>query len=98
MTRSITPFKTTFIILAAFAVGCAATQVASQLVVPTARAGTTPTRWEYMCLNANENITENLNKLGADGWELAAATGYGYAKLTPITVAQERMVWCFKRA
>ena len=81
------------LVLASFVIGCGAAQLASsqrvaRLVVPDARAGTNPTRWEYTC---SENLTANdLNALGAKGWELAAAAGPAYDHTQPI--------WCFKRA
>jgi hypothetical protein len=56
-----------------FIVGCATGGVAAQLVVPPARAGSTPTRWEYQCAFEDADaarVTTTLNKLGAEGWEL----------------------------
>lgn len=61
----------------AFAIGC----VTEALIVPPVRAGTNPTRWEYKCLVAMDP-EEDGNKLGMQGWELAAVTGGR---------------WCFKR-
>lgn len=56
-----------------FIVGCATGSVAAQLVVPPARAGTAPTRWEYHCLSIGGGaVTSTLNKLSAEGWELAS--------------------------
>ncbi len=58
-----------------FIVGCAAGGVAAQLVALTVRAGTTPARWEYLCLRVGTNgggMTSSLNKPGAEGWELAS--------------------------
>jgi hypothetical protein len=66
--------------LVAFVFGC----VTEALVVPPVRAGTNPTRWEYKCFDAL-NPEENANKLGAQGWELAAAEGGASG------------TWCFKR-
>jgi hypothetical protein len=55
--------------------GCATGGVAAQLVVPPVRASTSPTRWEYHCAGAKTSddggVTSTLNKLGAEGWELA---------------------------
>jgi hypothetical protein len=58
-----------------FVIGCATGGVAAQLVVPPVRAGTSPTRWEYQCAaiyKDADRITAALNKLGAEGWELAS--------------------------
>jgi hypothetical protein len=63
--------------------------------VPPARAGTNPTRWEYMCLQSTDQITANANRLGAEGWELAAASGAGWGQGV---FADHVMVWCFKRS
>ncbi len=82
----------TSIALVALLVGCGASAVASQLVIPKARAGTSPTRWEYLCLVAQPEVTnrtksdvETFNRAGAEGWELAAVGGVG------------DVAWCFKR-
>jgi hypothetical protein len=64
------------------------------LVVPPAHAGTNPTRWEYVCTEGSERITASSNRLGAEGWELAAAAGAGWG--SGITAGQT-MIWCFKR-
>jgi hypothetical protein len=64
----------------AFVLGC----VTKAIVVPPARAGTNPTRWEYRCVKAF-NPEEDANKLGAEGWELGSAVGVAPA------------LWCFKR-
>ena len=87
--------KTTFTIIIAFGVGCGASQIGSQFVVAPARAGTSPTRWEYDCRNAEDGITDMANKLGAQGWELAAGAGAGWGATF---VHGERLTWCFKRA
>jgi hypothetical protein len=63
------------IIAIVFVVGCATGGVAAQLVVPPVRAGTAPTRWEYQCAAVDypdADIGATLNKLGAEGWELAS--------------------------
>ena len=63
------------IIAIVFVIGCVTGGVAAQLVVPTVRAGTSPTRWEYQCATADrdaEDVTGTLNKLGAEGWELVS--------------------------
>jgi hypothetical protein len=70
-------------------VGCAAERV---LVVPPARAGTAPQRWEYSCINANDGVTQQANQFGQQGWELAAAAG------GPNTWnGLPSTIWCFKR-
>lgn len=66
----------------AFAAGC----VASQLVVPHARAGVAAARWEYMCIDAWGGVTHSANQLGKEGWEMSAAAG-----------TSDHMMWCFKR-
>jgi hypothetical protein len=62
------------------AIGCAA----APFVVPPARAGTNPQKWEYMCFQENERpvVAEKANKAGAEGWEMALNEG---------------AFWCFKR-
>ncbi len=79
----------TGIALAAFLAGCGASAVASQVVIPKARAGTNPARWEYLCLKAQPELdsrrtsdVEAFNRAGAEGWELAGVDSAG---------------WCFKR-
>jgi hypothetical protein len=76
-----------------FVVGCATGGVAAQLVVPPVRAGTAPTRWEYHCAGAETTddggVTSTLNKLGAQGWELAS--------MAPAN-APNRYLVCTKRA
>jgi hypothetical protein len=82
------PMKHSGIIAIVFVIGCATGGIAAQLVVPPARAGTSPTRWEYQCARVDTEVADvaaNLNRLGAEGWELvsvAPATSsrgtYGY--------------------
>lgn len=85
-----------------FLIGCATGGVASQLVapvVPAARAGTNPTRWEYFCLTVNHrqgSLTAEMNKAGAAGWELVSVApqqsiARGYS-------SDEGMLFCAKRA
>lgn len=58
-----------------FVLGCATGGVASKFVVPPARAGTNPTRWEYVCTNVGADaLTQRVNELGQQGWELATTT------------------------
>jgi FlaG/FlaF family flagellin (archaellin) len=49
-------------------------------------------RWSYACVKANDasSAHEQANKLGAEGWELAAATLSG-------GVGIQQAIWCFKR-
>jgi len=75
-----------------FVLGCAVGGAASQLVVPPARAGTTPIRWEYLCTNGA--TAEQMNQVGAAGWELVTAVplnpGGGWRDAD--------LGFCFKRA
>jgi hypothetical protein len=74
--------KTFAVLLVVFFAGCAAERL---LVVPPARAGTNPQRWEYACKDArgDENVTKMANEKGQQGWELSASGPYA--------------AWCFKR-
>ena len=90
--------KQHILIAMVFVVGCAAGSVAGRLVVPSVRAGTSPTRWEYQCATVpeNEDDTTALNKLGAEGWELvsfAPAKSAGTVSLHVVEYA-----FCAKRA
>ena len=73
------------IIAIVFVVGCATSGVAAQLVVPPVCAGAVPTRWEYKCAEAgfiaDGTLAANLNKLGAEGWELASMESLGFNRL-----------------
>jgi hypothetical protein len=82
--------KNVLLLAAAVVVGCAASPAVSQLVVPPARAQGPVQKWEYLCERMDEQITPTANKLGQQGWDLAAAAGYGAS-------ATGQMVWCFKR-
>lgn len=75
----------------AFLAGCLARET---FIVPPARAGTSPTRWEYECMEETENVAANADKYGAKGWELAAAAGAGWGSGI---AAGHSMKWCFKR-
>jgi hypothetical protein len=71
----------------AFLLGCVTSELAPY-VVPPARAGTTPQRWEYICKPASlpDEITEIANAYGKAGWEMVGGAGQaGW------------MRWCFKR-
>jgi hypothetical protein len=73
------------LLLGVFLLGCAA----EDLVVPPARAGTSPTRWEYACKTgyAESDVATIANKFGPEGWELAGVgSAFGGGS-----------VWCFKR-
>jgi TolA-binding protein len=76
------------LLVLAFLLGCGATMVAQNYVVPPAKAQNVQ-RWEYTCTQANTDFVDFsemnsvLNQHGAQGWELAQI--------------QSQMV-CFKRA
>jgi hypothetical protein len=72
----------TGIVLATFVVGCGAGAFASQLAIPSARAGTSPTRWEYLWIRSPDN--DEMNKAGAEGWELATVSGALYCLKRPL--------------
>jgi hypothetical protein len=75
------------VLLLGIVVGCAAGATGRGLIVPPARAGTTPQRWEYACakIGSSEQAEMAANALGQQGWELAAGGGGGY------------VLFCFKR-
>jgi hypothetical protein len=75
--------KKTALLLGVFFLGCAA----ERLIVPPARAGTSPMRWEYTCKIewGDKDVTRMANEFGTQGWELTAAGGSG------------NTMWCFKR-
>jgi hypothetical protein len=65
-----------------FLAGCATAGVAGHLVPPV-RAGTTPQKWEYHCVQYwGHPAPADLNAIGAQGWEL---------------VANSQNEFCFKR-
>ena len=72
-----------------FLFGCATGGVASQLVVPPAKAGAAVTTWDYYCIDfdsGEENqIETGLKEAGGQGWELA-------------TVNSNNGIHCLKRA
>ena len=72
--------KIAAVLVAVFAAGC----VAAHVIVPPARAGTAPQRWEYAChtLHDESGLEDTANKYGVQGWEMSAAVG---------------SLWCFKR-
>ena len=77
-----------------FLIGCAVGGASSRLVVPQARAGTNPTRWEYHCIDGSDELGVNSNKMGEQGWELAAGAGAGSG--TGVG-SSNTFVGCFKR-
>jgi hypothetical protein len=80
-----------FLVCVVFLVGCMAGGITSQLVVPKANAqqAAVLTKWEVFCISEHDEkaITEEGNKLGAEGWEIVGGDGLGAATN-----------WCFKRA
>lgn len=81
-----------------FILGCATGGVASQLVIPPARAGTPPTRWEYLCGIDRADYDQlvdvkTFNRAGAEGWELAAMV----SPRPGGTMSQGKIHYCFKR-
>lgn len=82
-----------------FLIGCATGGVASQVVVPRAQAGTSPTRWEYFCMKTlpnEEQVTAALNTAGAQGWELVSATER--FRTSSIGGGTDAIILCAKRA
>jgi hypothetical protein len=82
MQRRMSQAKTAFVLLVVFFAGCAASRI---LVVPPARAGTNPQRWEYFCKGeafSDDAVSKMANRAGQEGWEMSSAQGN---------------VWCFKR-
>ncbi len=79
------------LLLAVFFLGC----VAQRLIVPPARAGTTPQRWEYACDETDPGASDAMsmaNKYGGQGWEMVT-TGEG-----GVGAFSRRVTYCFKRA
>jgi hypothetical protein len=84
-----------------FVLGCATGGVASQFVIPPVRAGTAPTRWEYHCLRVDGGgrVTATLNKMGAEGWELAGVAPAHHSFSTAFSGSDvEMFMFCAKRA
>jgi hypothetical protein len=82
-----------------FLIGCATGGVASQLVAPPARAGTTPTRWEHFCSTAGpgpDAVTLALNAGGGQGWELVSVTLN--SELASYEKGRNAFLVCAKRA
>lgn len=76
-----------------FLIGCAVGGASSQFVAPPARAQGVQ-RWEYHCFFANEDITKNANRMGAEGWEMVTGAGAGAGDGI---LKEMQFVWCFKR-
>jgi hypothetical protein len=71
--------------LVAFVFGC----VTEALVVPPVHANPNAARWEYHCItetgySGTETMQEDFNKLGREGWELAAAEGARFCFKRPL--------------
>ena len=84
----------------ALVVGCATGAVVSQLAVPAARAGTNPTKWEYVCGEVGHapSLQQWANKLGRQGWELGGAAGGMLGQGEGLSShSASRYLWCFKR-
>jgi hypothetical protein len=90
--------KQHIMIAVVFVVGCATGSVAGRLVVPSVRAGTSPTHWEYECatIPENEDDTAALNKLGAEGWELVSFAPASSSGTVRLKVSE--YTFCAKRA
>ena len=69
--------------------GCITGAAVSPLVVPQARAGSDPQRWEFRCTSGvgSADVQIAANSFGKQGWEMAGAAG------TP----RGDSIWCFKR-
>jgi hypothetical protein len=78
--------RTGFVLVATFLAGCLASHVAS-FVVPPVRAGTSPQRWEYTCIETRREYVAAMNSFGQQGWELTTGIAPTYGDAT----------WCFKR-
>ncbi len=82
--------RLSLLIAAVGIVSCVAGAGMSSLVVPGVRAGTSPQKWEYHCINLAHNQSENTteaNSLGSEGWEMS-----GYA-----AGGDNKPKACFKR-
>jgi hypothetical protein len=81
--------KTVLGLLSAFLIGCVASQMTA-FVVPPARAGTSPQKWEYACVGVGsdeEADTVKANEFGRSGWEMSGSLAHYGGGGT----------WCFKR-
>lgn len=81
-----------------FVVGCMTGGVASQMVIPKARAGTTPPRWDYFCKEAEDSVPlAEMNKSGAEGWELVSVSTAKFEHKFNNDYEAATTVYCFKR-
>jgi len=81
-----------------FVIGCATGSVASRLGVAPVQARTNPARWEYYCGNMPfGTLTAQLNKLGAEGWELVSEVASRSTRDTDESFAAA-FTFCAKRA
>jgi len=77
-----------------FLIGCAVGGASSHFAAPPARAAGSPQMWEHYCFRGNTQISDTANKLGAEGWEMAAAAGAGAGD---VMVNSMTFIFCFKR-
>jgi hypothetical protein len=68
--------------------------------IPPPRPGTSPTRWEYLCVDGMQ-----LNAAGAQGWELATSTPFVGGGIAPVMgghggggAITTTMLFCLRRA
>jgi hypothetical protein len=84
------------LVTATFLIGCATGGAASQFVQPAAAQSPRPPpgtpRWTYFCVKNDdaEEVRDIANRVGADGFELAASSLSGGADMSS-------PIWCFKR-
>ena len=64
------------LVVAGIGIGCAAGTVAVNLMVPEARAETSPSRWEYMCEKTPRSFTGTPVEAIVDFWNKAGAAGW----------------------
>ncbi len=69
------------LLLVVFLLGACAAMVAKEVVVPPARAGTEPQKWEIISIKSSGGLhgkpqREVANKYGAKGWELVCVDQY----------------------
>jgi hypothetical protein len=69
-------------ILFGVGLGCLASTVAQDFMVPKVRAGTSPTTWEYQCYyrslrlyEPDKQLTKLANNAGKEGWEMSGGVG-----------------------
>lgn len=79
-----------------FVIGCATGGVAAQMVIPAARAGTNPQRFEHLCTQGATD--KQLAEAGAEGWEMVSAFASQYRDDWQGRHAEARQyAFCFKR-